>query len=744
MVYDPKANPKIDWEYLGEDFRPEMHVEKMRSAWRTPEREMAELQWSTNINWFLGNPYVRFVPGTQRLEWIKPELRDEYFHINVINPRVMTLVGNELYTPKFEARPQASPAIEDIMRARAANDVANHAVAASGLGNDMAETHIHKHVFGIHWQEVAWNPEDGPLKPVYGNIPCPTCQGLGAIPDQVTAAGMAPCFQCGAQGAVVDPTQPPPPPGHINSVIDEAPDGDVEVISRPAWEVLFDPRRLNPFKARGLMHDCVEDKSVAFELYCEGTGVRPDDLVTAGPETGVMDRTMLAKTPAINSVPIFQDDTVKVCRFFSHKTTKHPRGLYLVMVGGVCVQARALYDVYPHRRIPFVPVRCYAVPMKAYPVSSVDNMMPDAIFINDTLTKIYQRAQQSVQMRMIAARGSAVDLSDVQGLLEYDHDVRRPAPQPYNDSGSSPDAANIVDRLVAHLDQASFSNDALRGEIQGSNDNARFSALREQRAMNPLRAMVEDNSRSFALVGKLLFETIKCFYQPGRVIRSVFGSRGHAKFFAFQTENMGSCDDFEIMSTRDVGRSLASRREELYEAVKAGVFPQGDPAIKKLSEFAVEASQFDDQHTHESAAMMENERQRAGGQLDPASQFENHPVHIETHTPFLAELRMTFGAMDPRAQAMEQHMLQHLQWQSQEAAAEQQRQMAAAAQYGMANAQDPNAQPAAAQDAAAAAGPQTPAALAASPVPGGEPGPPESQPALAMVDAANQHLGVTQ
>lgn len=725
--------PLVDSEYIG-DWSPVTALEEYVSSARTSERTEWERDCRINLAWFLGEPWYR-KNARGEVEWIRPEHRAARFHVNIIFPRVMTLAGSETYTPKFEGRAGASPDLEDNMRVRGAVDCANHGVRVSGLARGMREGHIYKHVFGIGWYKVGFDPNKGPMGPTWGQVPCPTCAGLGAIQSPVDGQA-APCPTCAAQGVQLDkPDLPPPPPGYMNEVVGEEPQGEVSVDLVPPWEIYFDPDAPSPFDIQWLIHERDMDKNVAWETFCRGTGVHADDLQQAswmGDAEKLFSFSMYPGRKGTTS----RKNQVRVREFYQLRTEKHRNGLYACVIGNQVIRAGAL--PYAHNRIPYVPFRCHVVPGRMYPRSTVDNLLPLAVAYNDHLTNLYARAQQSVQLRVIAPRGSAFELSDVQGVAEYDFRPSRPKPEFFNDTGAPPDAAQMIERLQAEADTVSFSSDVLRGEAAGSQDNARFAAFREQRAVNPIRMMIEDNAESMTRVGRLMVDTIKLTYRDGRLLR-IMGTSGHAKFRAFKLEQVGSSEDVELMAVRDVGRTLASRREDIYEAKKAGVFD--DPRLMKMAEFSTDEHLFEEREAHESAAMMENEKFRHQQPVAPPQRYEDHDIHLSCHAVFLNELRMTLGAESPVAQMLVQHMDETEKLKAWETANQQaqlqQAQMAMqqqAATLGMANAADPSKQPAQAENVNNAVG--------ADVLSGQAPGAPETQPSLQAVDAALQQQEV--
>ena len=725
MANDAKSNPKINWAYLGEDFSPLQEVARCEDAARTSERTRIEINWAVNLKWAIGEPYYRQDPDGH-IEWVTPDDQRRYFHINIIHPRVLTLIGNELFVPKFEARPKASGQAEDMMRARASADVVNHAVHVSGMFHELSKAHYLKHVCSQPWLEVGFDKEAGEIGPAYGSVTCDVCGGLGAV-QGAGAGDLVPCYRCGAQGVIIGrPDLNPLPPGQFYQVVGEEPEGEVSVTCHPPWEILQDPDH-DAFKCRYLIHTKDIDKKVFFDHYAEGTNLVSDDISDAS----VGSTNVFSRLPGWDRNSVGRKGLVNLKRFYHLPTMKHPKGLYIVIAGNdVIVSAGEL--PYAHRKIPFVPLRCHEIPaIKAYPKSTVDSIMSEAVAVNEMLTKMYERAEQSVQMRIIAARGHAMDVGDVQGLYEYDYRPQIPEPRFWNDSGASPDASNMVDRLISYADEGSFAADVMRGQAAGSEDNARLMAFREQRAVVPIKRMLEDNAKTYAEIGRLLHDTVKLCYGPHRVIRSVYGAHGHYKYRAFGTTKLGTTSDFELIPARDVGRTLASRRQEIMEASKSGVF--ASPEALRLSEFATETDVYGDKNLHENASLTENEEARAQRPIGPAAKYEGHDIHIPSHKATLAELRVTLGKEHPVCIDLEQHIAMHeqmkvqeemeIQFMQQQAMAEMQGQ---AAQFGTANAADASSQPSGAVDAVQAA--------QAGVVTQGDPSGFEQQPALQQVD----------
>ena len=68
-------------------------------------------------------------------------------------------------------------------------------------------------------------------------------------------------------------------------------------------------------------------------------------------------------------------------------------------------------------------------------------------------------------------------------------------------------------------------------------------------------------------VGKLCVDTFRLFADDGRLI-SKFGPNGRQPLREFRLEQIGTGDDVQLSASRDVARSLSSKRQQLIEAKK--------------------------------------------------------------------------------------------------------------------------------------------------------------------------------
>ena len=685
-------SPLIDRDYVGgETYLAPMLAERYTHA-RSGQRALIERAWRVNQAWFAGRPYYR-VNNKGELEWLKPQNRKDFVHIDVIHPRVLTLVGHMGYRPRFEAKHGAAADLGDFFRARAAADVANHASEASGFARAVREIQLLVHVFGHCWAKVGWDTESGPVGPVYGQVPCPQCQGNGAITG---ADGMpAPCFLCGAQALL--PATGAPEPGHVFDVVGEKPQGEVFVDCVPPWEVLPDPEAYSLHKVRWLIHQRDMSRTQAWMQFCQGTEINEQDLKQTS-AASALDVTFGLTAGDTSAYRPSKRDYVTVKEYFSLPTQKWNDGLHVVSIGEDIISAGRL--PYAHGNLPYVAFRGHSQPGELYPRSTVDKLLPIAVAIDDHFSHIHARAMQSVVLKVLAERRHAFRLSNEPGVTEYDHKPGVPEPKIFDQGSHGQDVVTVLERLFAQADEVSFAAEILRGTSPPNVESANHAAFLEERATNPLKSMLEDHADSYQSIGRLLIETVKLFYGDGRTIQ-LFGQMGHAEFREYKREQVGASHDVILTVSRDIGRSLSSRRAELYEAKKVGVLD--DPRLMKLAEFSVDGDMRYERKAHESAALMENERARQGMEIGTPRRHELHDVHLEAHGMLLTELRMTLGPDAPQCQQVEAHMDATEQIVAQEQVRTQMLQQQAAQSFGLANAAAPGQQPA--QTAASAVPP---------------------------------------
>ncbi len=738
--------PDVDLEYLGgdpSDARSE--IEQCMLAAKTPERSTREWDWLIMMSWANGQPWYwrDRTEGRAKRVWTTEDQRTRPILMNLIAPRVDTLVGTEAFVPRYIGRNTAQLGTEDHMKVRAVGDVANHAVGVTRLGTKKTDTDLIKHTLGLAWMKTDWDPTAGTYVESWDEFPCPTCQGNAVVPG--ADGEPVPCITCSAEGAIASSMQAEFRPGFTSVPMGSKPEGEVSVTVHPPWEIYADPSAPDPKKPRRLVHEYLVDKDAAWLHWLADSGLPSDKMQTGGASELVYMLTA-GWNQGMYAEP---SNLVTVREFFCLPSERWPDGLHVVEVGGVMVRGERLPA---HRRIPYVPFRGYTRIGRYFPTSTVERLLPVQYAHHVLSWCVQDHAEFAAQMRIIKPKGVGFQMDDQPGVVSYTQQPGTAAPQFFKDAGIPPDVFNQLDRLERQADEVSYAAPLMRGQSAGES-SARHDAWLEQRQMQPMKRMLEDNADSLKIMGELLVDTIKEYYDPGRQLRDVFGSGGQMLMREFDANRMGSSANVELIPERDVGRTLSSRREELINLYKSGI--AADPKWMRLAEIAGQDEPFAEDATDQQVALHEDKQVRrwdmetnppqiqpAGvdpmtGQpteaylmnspMDPPFMGENFDAHRPVHMMTFNQFKMAHGMSDPRTMAIKQHLELMDELQAQQQARLQGLATQEAAKYGLGNAADGSAQPAATQESATAMG------AAADPT-GGTPGEPETQQSLAQVD----------
>ncbi len=747
-MMEPVLGPEVNLEYVGTVDRVTAETERILLSAKTPERSAREWDWLIMLSWSGGQPYYwreKAEDGrARRVMWPEHE-RNKPLLANLITPRVDTLVGTEAFTPRYVGRNTAQLGTEDYMKVRAAGDAANHGVGVVRLGTKKLELDHMKHTLGLAWLKVQWDPSAGTYVEGWDQVPCPTCNGTSSIQ---TPTGVGPCLTCASEGAIAQEMGEEFKPGFTNVPMGSAPEGEVVATVHPPWEVFADPSAPDPKRPHRLVHEYLMDRDDAWNHWFAGTDIPKDKMLSGGAEQ----MTVMLAGWANGSMLGDGANLVTVRETFVTPTDEWPEGLHAVIVGGVVMVAEPLPA---HRRITYTPFRCYPRINRYFPASTVERMLPIQYAHHKLMWQIQDAAEFAANTRILKPKGVGMQVDDMPGITSYTQQPGMATPQFMKDPGLSQDVYSQLDRLERQADEVSYATPLLRGESRGES-SARHDAWLEQRQLQPMKRMLEDNAESLKKVGEDLVDTIKENYAPGRQFRDVFGAGGQMLVREFASDRMGSSANVELIPERDVGRTLSSRRDELIALKTAGFLD--DPRLMQMAEIASPDAPFYEDMTDEQAALFENQQvvrywdlqanppqflepmpdpmtgevtppQLLNSPMDPPSFFENHVVHKRVHIQEFNRLKMTYGLNHPYTQAMRDHLDQTLEMEAQQQARVQALAAQAAASYGMGNAADPNAQPAETVEAAGEMG--APDASATAPVPGE----PETQESLQQVDA---------
>lgn len=712
----------IDADYLrGESIRDLRDDILSRS--RGGARATRELDNKVNMHWYLGQPWFRRMPESNRIVGLSPDQRSKYIHVNKTREVVRTIKGVMFYEPSVEASPRTIDA-EDIARAQMASDVGNHIKVTGRLSRAYSQTLEMANIKGHGWIKVVYDPLAGSRRPTVTNETCPTCSGSGTLVGQ---DGPRACWNCAAQGLVPLPGGGMAGAGYIEKYAGVTPEGDVRFIALDPDDVFPDPEAPTLDDGEVLVIRMRMSRSEAWQKYGRDNGFREEDFVGEASLDGDMSHLAATSNHALPSDQRY----VNVWEVYQRPTEKHSDGIFGVCVGELEVVGGRLPYVHDSQHFPVFPFPMYETLGLLYPVSTVDLVLPLILAYNDHLSTLHARARLSAKLRFKVPRSARFEVDDKNGNVFYSPTPRGDKPEELNLGSAPQDNANIIQVLGEAIDSLSGSTDVVRGAFQTA-DSARAMAFLEERALGPLKPIIADHTERLERVLRFGIDLARLHYDDGRLIR-LEGSSGAFESREFRVENVGEATDVKIAVVRNVGRSRATMMSELNEAADRKMV---DPeTYMRLSEFGDQGQIYKEKKLHIDHASMENQMLLRQGVIPAPTKGQRHDLHLTTHAQKLIELQMS----DPNHPAI-QALLQHIEF-TEQMQAQQNAQQAmlaqgvvdaaqpAAAAYGAMNAADGAAQPPPTADAAQAAG-------ATEPFSNQMAGPPESQPSLNAAEAA--------
>lgn len=683
--------PAIDEQYVGDAQLVDL-MDDLITRSREGNRTRVELDWFVNTRWYAGEPWFRQTEDGL-LEWLKPEKRERYINVNRVFEVVESLCGHMVYDPKADAMPTSIDP-DDIFRARASADLANHLIRQTKLGDVFSTVVRDVHVCGHGFIKVGWDPTAGPMQPIIGQMPCDMCGGSRAVPAMDGIA--VPCPKCTAQGVLPAPQGP----GMLEAIIGQEPMGDVYAEAVHPWELFHDSADMD--NLREVVQETRMSKSEAWMRFGRYVGLSEDDMETGGfsdkfPEMNI-DLDPLGGVDRSSS-------RVTVREYWAAPSEKYPDGLYGVAIGKDVITFGRMPLI--HKRVPYVVFKGYEVAGSPYPKSTVDYILPLIFVLNDLVSALRARAVQSVKLRVMARHDSALRWEEKGGIgvLKHNETPGRSVPRELQFGPAPSDTNQLVGLLVQWVNEISGALDILRGQSPAaSSDSARALAWLEDRAGMRFKHMRMRFAKSLEKVIRIMLETAKLFYHDGRTL-SLFGSsKGAVTLRAYKLDDVASSADVVIDVSPDMYRSRAARMSELNEAMKVGGLQ--NPEFMKRAEFGGNSEWEQTRAMHEAKATWENNQLRSTGVVDYPIEGEDHQVHIDTMFKAVNDLRMQPQSpqRDFLIQAGAEHINAHKFVAAQEQFRVQVAQMQAAQAFGMAGASNPQNQTQGAQNAAAAAG----------------------------------------
>lgn len=673
-------------------------------------RSMRAIDNRVNYKWFRGNPYFIRLPSTTQVVGMDPARRRGFLFPNLIRDVVRTLTSVMTYDPDVDAFPQTSDP-GDIIRAEMDQHVARAIIQEGALGRAQASVGEMVNLYGDGYIKVLWDPDLGSRRPIVHADVCPICSntaqqqtsygmpftgggpGSGII---YTAQGPQSCFFCEAQGMVATPQgEQQLPLGHIGKYVGTRADGDVSFVAVHPDDVFPDPDATTWEECEEVCHRIRMSPQRAWSRYGEALGI-PEKFFRDMP-ADIFDERSSANTvmwtrPADTRYLVISE-------YYARPSEQHPEGLFVVSCGNQVIYADSLPYLHDKQWNPLFRFEMYKSEGEFYAQSTVDLILPLVLAYADQFSAGHFRAKESARMRWMIPDSSGLRSNNDTGHVHYRDQPGRAKPETVNLGPIPADASEMRQVILEMIDRISGAQDILRGSAGGAETGVAMSFL-EERAVGPLRPIIQNHAKVLDDVIRYGTEMAKLQYEDGRLIR-MRGESGAIQVKEFRVDDAGSGADVRLHAVKNVGRSRASQMAELNEAAAMQMVDK--ETYQRLAQFGDMQAQFDAVSPQRNMAVNEHDTLRTQGDMPMPLQTENHNVHIEEHSKEINSRKMR-GPNDPAIGILLQHVEIHRQMQAKNDIQAQIYQQQAMAEFGAANAANPDFQPQQTQEATQEAG----------------------------------------
>lgn len=687
----------------GDGPSPQMMYDDLVQRCRMGPKTLRELDNRINLQWYLGQPYWRRLPMTNRVLQVAPDKRQNFIYVNLVFDIVRTLTGAMYYDPSVEASPQTIDP-EDSARARATQFIGNAIIKNTSFGDKYKRALDMCHLYGHAWIKCFWDPSQGQRTPIVHTKKCPQCTQppLGMAPGTVfdpQTGTPAPCPTCNTQGIVYDPNGPLPSSfGVVSEYTFAEPEGDVNYVVVHPDDIYIDPDANDIDSAEEIIHIMRMSPEQAWRMYGKRLDIPLEKFKEAPkPDTSINYSTNLAyllERPTTLRA-------ISVSEYYRRPNDEHPEGVFGIFLGDTEIFSGPLPYMHDTHPFPFFPLCMYETTGMLYPMATIDLVLPLIVALNDHLSAQHARARQSARLRWKIPDASSAKVDDLTGNMLYKDRPGRPGPEPLQLSPFPSDATNIREVLLEFIDRMAGTSEIMRGKSPDS-DSAKALTFLEERSLGPLKPIMAAMSRKLDDALKYGIDIARLMYNDGRVIR-LLGESGQIESQEFRVENVGEATDVRLATVRDIGRSRASKMQELNEAAQNSMITADE--YRELAEFGRMGALYDKRKPHEDMATYESRVLQQTGQMPPPLKRQDHDIHNDVHTKDLTAITMKGDMNSPLIAALQAHMDGHDALKAQMAVEQQLLQQQAMQQFGQANAANPATQPQAAQDAVQAQAP---------------------------------------
>ena len=587
---------------------------------RAEARKPFETQWQMNMNFYMGNQFCNIGYGGNLEDQDKQFYWEERQIFNHIAPLVeVRLAKLAQIKPKATVLPSSNDE-RDVYAAKVSKKILDSISAKLNLSQKISEAMQWSEICGTAFYKVTWNPALGQVvamengEPIRsGEVEISVCSPFEIYPDSFTSSDIDKC-QSIIHARAISAKQ-------VKSIYGiEVEGSDINVFSLSSTSVGFG----------GLGYSSSAPK------ICQGV----------------------------------KTDSVLVIERYEKPTKEHKNGRLTIVVGGkLFFDGDLPYAVGKDgaRDFPFIRQNSLGQIGSFWGGSIVDRLIPIQRAYNGVKNRKLEFLNR-LTMGVLKVEDGSIDVDNLEdeGLCPGRILVYRQgssAPEFLEGENLSSDFEKEEEVLLDEFESVSGVTEIYNYDTISTNISGVALELMLQQDELRLKTSTDEIKHCVKMISQFILRLYKQFALIPRLARIV-GDRGEVEMFYFNSSDISS-DDIELETENELGESLTSRREMVFDLLNAGLLQDEDGKIStrmkvkvlELLGLGIWENAQDQNELHLKKADNENLAMLSGKDAK-VLEIDQHSLHIDRHIAFmLSGDYEEKSLLDP---TLEERFLQHI------------------------------------------------------------------------------------
>ncbi len=421
-------------------------------------------------------------------------------------------------------------------------------------------------------------------------------------------------------------------------------DGDLEISLPSVFDMVFD-FTLDRWEDQ-LWVDC-RVKRNRWDLIQQHPDLEKE--ILALPSCNEYNTQGLVQTP-------YERDMVYVYEMYHKPTPSLPQGRMLVYSNGLTVYYD---DVNHYGNIPIEQFKPEPVEGIAYGYSALSNLLPSQEMLDNSYS--CQATNQSALgvLGVMRPAGANINVQSLYGMnfFDYPSNPNLPnggAPEVLNLYKPSPELLKFPEILLKNMQQMSFINDAVRGDLPASTSGVAVATL----TTNALEFLSSYSKCLKITLEKTMMNSINAYRRFAKVERLVTMTGKNFQQFQrpFTGDMLEPIHQIELQEINPMLQTLSGRIEIAENAMKQGMIKDMQAYVSILDGQPL-SRLFETELSENDLIQSENERLMQG-EIVKAISVDNHALHIMKHKVLLNDPQVRLNG-DLVAET-EKHIEEHL------------------------------------------------------------------------------------